>query len=473
MERLLQDPEFFRMIFALSGDACYVLDRRRRRYLLVNHAFVRLTGYSAEELTSGKVRPLDLVAPEYRDLVAKLDEDLRRRGVVRFELEILRKNGKRRWCEATIHNIDYKGRALRIGSLRDITRRVRLQQQCELQMELQRKKAIEATRASLRLYQLTEKLRHMPRLTADLMSAESEPQMLKHAAEVLTRRTAFNYKEAAFYIRYGRFLLRMDRKEEPIPVDSSRRVARVFRNERVRSRKGEVLLQLRGHRRLLGVMRVVFDPEEFAMFSQNRAAMQEQLSLVETIADIVAMALLDLRMRKRLERLATVDSLTGVFNRRYFERRIHLETDRARRYRRPLSILLVDMDGLKEINDRFGHSGGDAALKALARLMARTSRAADAVCRIGGDEFVVILPETALEDALKKARKLQHQIRNLKVEHEGHQIPVHVSIGVAQHLPHEKMDEFLARADAAMYRAKAEGGGKAKASVGDKGDGVD
>ncbi|RKY14735.1 MAG: hypothetical protein DRP82_03355 [Planctomycetota bacterium] len=456
MEELLQDPEFFKMLFALSGDACYVLDRRRRKYLLVNKAFERLTGYTAEELTSGEIRPSDIVAPEFREQIEGLDEDLRKRGVARLEVEILRKNGKRRWCEATIHNVNYKGYALRIGSLRDVTRRKRLQRQLEHQIELQRKKAVEAARASLRLYQLTEKLRHIPRLAANLMAAETEPQMLKDAAAYLTSRTAFNYAEAAFYIRYGRYLLRMDAKEDPIPTSANDRIARVFRGEKVRSRKRELLLQLRGHRRVLGVLRVVFDPEEYAIFSRNRAALSEQISLVETVADIVALALLDLRLVKRLERLARVDSLTGVFNRRYFERRFSLETDRARRYNRPLSLLLLDMDGLKEINDKCGHAAGDAALKALARLMNRTSRAADAVCRIGGDEFVIILPETALKDALKKAEALQSQVRKLRVECVDKKINLRVSVGVAQFNPNEKPEDFLARADAAMYRAKQE-----------------
>ncbi|RKY15036.1 MAG: hypothetical protein DRP63_07545 [Planctomycetota bacterium] len=303
---------------------------------------------------------------------------------------------------------------------------------------------------------MAEKLRHIPHLAADLMAAETEPQMLKDAAAFLTTRTAFNYAETAFYIRYGRYLLRMDTNEDPIPTNGNSRIARVFRGEKVRPRKRELLLQLRGRRRILGVLRVVFDPEEYAIFSRNRAALSEQVSLVETVADIVALALLDLRLVKRLERLARVDSLTGVFNRRYFERRLNLETDRARRYSRPLSLLLLDMDGLKEINDRCGHAVGDAALRALARLVNRTSRAADAVCRIGGDEFVIILPETTLKDALKKAETLQSHIRKLRVECIDEKIGLRVSVGVAQFNPKEKPEDFLARADAAMYRAKQE-----------------
>jgi diguanylate cyclase (GGDEF)-like protein len=155
-----------------------------------------------------------------------------------------------------------------------------------------------------------------------------------------------------------------------------------------------------------------------------------------------------------LEELATTDVLTGTFNRRKFNELILAEIERVRRYGHPLSLLVVDIDHFKRINDTHGHEAGDEVLIVLAGLIRAGIRATDSLARWGGEEFVVLSPEVSVEEAAGLAERLRSAARTYKYSFVG---SVTASIGVAQHRAGETPDELFARADEALYRAK-EGG---------------
>jgi diguanylate cyclase (GGDEF)-like protein len=163
---------------------------------------------------------------------------------------------------------------------------------------------------------------------------------------------------------------------------------------------------------------------------------------------------------RRLEALATTDPLTRTLNRRALHDRLERELDRARRFRSVFSVLLLDADNFKLINDREGHLVGDGVLRQLAALLEEDARSIDVVARYGGEEFAVILPETTPEGALTFSERLRERIRAYGFD-AGAARPLHmtVSIGVTSY-PHadiETVDDLLARADEALYRAKAGG----------------
>jgi diguanylate cyclase (GGDEF)-like protein len=155
-----------------------------------------------------------------------------------------------------------------------------------------------------------------------------------------------------------------------------------------------------------------------------------------------------------LEELATTDVLTGTFNRRKFNELILAEIERVRRYGHPLSLLVVDIDHFKRINDTHGHEAGDEVLIVLAGLIRAGIRATDSLARWGGEEFVVLSPEVSVEEAAGLAERLRSAAGTYKYSFVG---SVTASIGVAQHRVGETPDELFARADEALYRAK-EGG---------------
>jgi diguanylate cyclase (GGDEF)-like protein len=165
------------------------------------------------------------------------------------------------------------------------------------------------------------------------------------------------------------------------------------------------------------------------------------------------------RKSLELERLARVDPLTGLFNRRYFEERFYSEFARSQRYRVPLTCLMLDIDHFKKVNDTRGHQGGDHALKEVALTMRRTLRDVDLLARFGGEEFVAVLPETAQREGERAAERLRAAVERNKMEHDGKPLRVTVSIGVASYpVPGINDPEALLRvADDALYRAKQRG----------------
>jgi two-component system cell cycle response regulator len=161
-----------------------------------------------------------------------------------------------------------------------------------------------------------------------------------------------------------------------------------------------------------------------------------------------------------LRELAERDGLTGLYNHRYFVDMLEREFARARRYHRPLSLVMVDLDGFKAINDACGHPQGDLVLKQISRLLLQTLRFVDVVARYGGDEFVLVLPETEVRQAMKLAGRILEEIRQNPFfnSQDGKTFPLSASIGVACYRPqHSSAGHLLKEADRALYEAKKKG----------------
>lgn len=179
--------------------------------------------------------------------------------------------------------------------------------------------------------------------------------------------------------------------------------------------------------------------------------------------DAALIAVNDISDRKRLEnelrRRATIDMLTGISNRAHFIEQAEREFARARRYDRPMAVMLLDVDHFKQVNDRYGHRVGDEALKAIAYHLMATVRLSDIAGRHGGEEFSALLPETDEEGALIVAERLRRRIAESPVTpEEGLVVTLSVSIGVAVLLPDDPdLDAVIARADIALYAAKNHG----------------
>jgi two-component system, cell cycle response regulator len=180
--------------------------------------------------------------------------------------------------------------------------------------------------------------------------------------------------------------------------------------------------------------------------------------LVTTIARELGGALRMATLVEESRWMATTDALTGLLNRRAFLDSTTREVARARRYNDKLSVVLLDVDHFKHINDRRGHAAGDVVLGAVGRLLASAVRTCDIVARWGGEEFVLVLPSTSLEGAEQVAERIREQLESAKInDGSGELIPVTASFGVAAYAGGETLEQVIDRADRAMYLAKSGG----------------
>lgn len=165
-----------------------------------------------------------------------------------------------------------------------------------------------------------------------------------------------------------------------------------------------------------------------------------------------------MRLVRKLQHLSQHDGLTGLLNRRAIEYLLDRETQLLQRFGQPFSVMLVDIDHFKRINDRLGHPAGDAVLASVARTLESQAREVDRVARFGGEEFCVLLPHTLREGALQAGERLRDAVRRTPVPWSDELISVTISVGVASASdPTEPLLSLLHRADQALYRAKAEG----------------
>jgi len=167
-----------------------------------------------------------------------------------------------------------------------------------------------------------------------------------------------------------------------------------------------------------------------------------------------------MRLRGSLRDQSIKDALTGLFNRRYLEETLEREISRSVRSGNSIGLMMLDIDHFKEFNDIFGHSGGDTLMRELGALLHSTIRVEDVACRYGGDEFVVMLPESSLDVIVLRAEEIRQGVAQLNIMQEGSVLnAVTLTVGVAMYPNHgADMAELVRAADEAMYQAKREGG---------------
>jgi diguanylate cyclase (GGDEF)-like protein len=158
---------------------------------------------------------------------------------------------------------------------------------------------------------------------------------------------------------------------------------------------------------------------------------------------------------RKLDKLATFDMLTGVYNRRKFEQDMVTAVEKKEKYDSPFSVIMFDIDGFKQVNDLYGHKMGDVILQEMASVVKRVLRESDKLFRWGGDEFVILLQETSLKNAFKAAEKVRKTVEAYDFEIERNCITI--SIGVGEFIKDDNIDQFLSIVDNALLKAKAKG----------------
>ena len=189
-----------------------------------------------------------------------------------------------------------------------------------------------------------------------------------------------------------------------------------------------------------------------------------QVSVIRNVSEQVSLALANLRLQRTLKEQSIKDPLTRLFNRRYLEETLMRETARAQRSGYGICALMMDIDHFKKVNDTYGHDGGDAVLVEFAKILATMARKDDIACRLGGEEFVLVLPASDIELAKKRAEEICEAVRKSSVKFQDKIIKISVSIGISSYPSDaETPDMLLQKADIALYEAKK--GGRDRAVV--------
>jgi diguanylate cyclase (GGDEF)-like protein/PAS domain S-box-containing protein len=184
----------------------------------------------------------------------------------------------------------------------------------------------------------------------------------------------------------------------------------------------------------------------------------DHAKLAQVFANQAAIAIENARLFEQVQRLAVTDPLTHLHNRRYFFEVAHREMERARRYQSPLSLIMIDIDRFKEVNDTHGHLIGDMVLKTIAERLKAQLREIDILCRYGGEEFVILLPDTTLEAVYQVAERLRQAIIQTPIQADDRQVRVTTSLGVAyMDAECSQIDDLIRYADQALYQAKSAG----------------
>ena len=215
-------------------------------------------------------------------------------------------------------------------------------------------------------------------------------------------------------------------------------------------------IPLKAGNRLMGILMLASnDPEKF----------QPSLAtdFIERLSSRLAIAIENLTIRSQLENISRTDQLTGLYNRRSLAELLPLEFERAKRYQHPLSILMIDLDDFKQVNDQHGHGAGDLVLDTMGKILIDNTRRNDAVIRYGGDEFLIIMPHTDEEQARVVADKILEKTRETEISlTETAKINCSLSLGLATFPAAgiETPEALLNQADKNLYAAKKEGKGK-------------
>lgn len=225
---------------------------------------------------------------------------------------------------------------------------------------------------------------------------------------------------------------------------------------------GYACIPMTAYGEVIGVLNVSFDREQPDLVAQGFNDRPKVIRLAQIVADQIALAVANLKLRETLHYQSTRDTLTQLYNRRYLMDNLEREYCRATRDETQISMLMLDVDHFKLFNDTYGHGAGDLVLREFGKLLRQSSRDSDIACRYGGEEFLLVLIDTSLEKATEVAENIRRQVENLIVTLRG--VPlgkISVSIGVAS-LPDDasSVDRLLTCADLALYEAKNTGRNK-------------
>ena len=424
-----------------------------------NESVTDIYGYTREELIGKDVnflQPLDISPSEFNRRVTRgIKEQGRYCGIAR----VMRKDGSTVDVEYTISHVKYiQGQhpIELIAVARDITERKRIEMEV-LDYTRQIETLFNIGAVVNQTLNLTELLDIILDRVLEVMGIEAGGIFLldKEKEDVVLRA----YRGVS---------------EEFVKKVEGRRIGEGFTGKAALSRKPLIVENIVSEPRLkrigakeeglrsIATVPIVFKEKILGVISVgsyiSRKFPEREVQLLGAIANQIGIAIENAQLYEQALELAFTDGLTGLYNRRYLMEQIEREFSRVARIGGSLSLIMIDLDGLKDINDRFGHHEGDVVLRGLGGIIKENTRSADVAARWGGDEFMLLTPDTHSKGARNIGERIKSQVSLYMPEINGEQVAISISVGIASYPGHASdVTQLLQKVDEAMYRAKRGG----------------
>jgi diguanylate cyclase (GGDEF)-like protein/PAS domain S-box-containing protein len=473
-ERKIRSSEdLFRSSFDYAPIGMGLIDIKNKRWIRINQALCTLVGYAEEEIRDKEFHALthpDDLSFCLRSFQALFNKEVRS---LKIEKRYIHKAGRVVWIDmsASIVLDDTDMPVYVIAQIQDITERKLIEDRLNTATE-QLKTRLEELQAHTNESTL---LTEMSGMLQSCLSLEEAVEPIKKYSSLLMPKNLGvlyfnspenNYLEPVAYwgaeeVR-GEVFSAKDcwalRRGQLYLVDSQHPHVRC--NHVIADRKdfSYMCIPLIAQGETVGMLYIEGEASRGKRNGHHQIPESTKL-LATTLADQVALALANIRLRESLEHQSVHDSLTGLYNRRYLEEALRREFARAERRSLNVGVLIIDIDHFKDFNDNYGHEAGDLVLQALASVLEKHIRGSDVACRLGGEEFVVVLTESNSKILLQRGEELREAVERLQLKHNDKSLgKVTISIGGALYPHHGKtIQSVLESADRALYQAKNNG----------------
>lgn len=463
-----QAKELFDAVTQSSPIGIYIVQDGIFQY--INRQFERIIGYNMNELLSTK--SLGYIHPEDRELVRNSAVNGLKSGVCQpYEYRVVTKSGQIKWILETVISYRTQGKRATLGNFMDITESKRMQE--------------ETCHANESLTGMVKQLEEQRRQSAILTEMRDMLQACSKMAE--TAPIIMGYMKKLFPASQGALFLLSNSRSDlesivtwggfPTNPDDNiftpdacwglrRGRAHVVGNVNIEPicphlkhtpTSPYVCLPLMAKGDILGLLYLMndFNIKE----SEQDQAIADLKEMAVTLSEYLSLSLANVKLSENLSMQSIQDPQSGLYNRRFMEESLQREILRAARKQAQIGIIMADLDHFKKFNDVYGHAAGDKIISQLGKLLKDRFRGSDIACRYGGEEFLVILPESSGEDTVKRADSLREEVKKMEIVFQGQILgAITISMGVAEYpVNGTRMDELLRVADTALYKAKQEG----------------
>ena len=463
-----QEKELFTALTQSSPIGIYIVQEGKFHY--INRQFERIIGYNIDELLSTK--SMNYIYPEDIELVRTSAVNALKSGVCPpYEYRVVTKSGQIKWILETVISIHYQGKRATLGNFMDITESKQLQE--------------ETYRANEKLTIMVKKLEEQQRRGAILTEMRDMLQACSKMEE--TAPIIMGFMKKLFPESQGAlFLLSNSRSDlESIvtwgdfPINSESNIFTPDACWGLRRGRAHVVddvnigpicphlknalaspyvcLPLMAKGDILGLLHLknAFSTKDLG----HDHAIADLKEMASTLSEYLSLSIANVKLSESLSRQSIQDPQSGLYNRRFMEESLQREILRAARKQAQIGIIMADLDHFKKFNDVYGHAAGDKIISQMGKLLKEKFRGSDIACRYGGEEFLVILPESSREDTIKRAENLREEIKKMDMVFQGQILgTITISMGIASY-PESgtKMEDLLRIADTALYKAKQEG----------------